>query len=148
MAESLCCLPEIITTLLISYIPVRNKSSLKKKKKEERKPWALLWIQTPRPHPRFFKTEFYLWGPSNSPKWTLSFNGTPRWFCWTLKFENCSHRGSSCLFLHIVSQKLWKRQGICVQHHAWQAWWEPVAWIMNLLLSEKSLQASKACAGC
>ena len=25
MAESLCCSPEIITTLLINYIPIQNK---------------------------------------------------------------------------------------------------------------------------
>ena len=30
MAESLCCLPETITTLLISYIPIQNKCLLKK----------------------------------------------------------------------------------------------------------------------
>ena len=32
MAESLCCPPETITTLLISYTPTQNKN-LKKKKK-------------------------------------------------------------------------------------------------------------------
>ena len=30
MAESLCCLPETITTLLISYSPIQNKCLLKK----------------------------------------------------------------------------------------------------------------------
>ena len=30
MPESLCCLPETITTLLISYIPIQNKCLLKK----------------------------------------------------------------------------------------------------------------------
>ena len=35
MAESLCCSPETITTLLIGYTPVQNKKcKLKKKKKE------------------------------------------------------------------------------------------------------------------
>ena len=33
MTESLCCLPETITTLLIYYTPLQNKK-LKKKKKE------------------------------------------------------------------------------------------------------------------
>ena len=30
MAESLCCPPETITTLLISYTPIKNKQFLKK----------------------------------------------------------------------------------------------------------------------
>ena len=34
MAESLCCSPETITTLLISHIPIQNKK-LKKKKENE-----------------------------------------------------------------------------------------------------------------
>ena len=33
MAESLCCAPEIITTLLLNYTPIENKN-LKKKRKE------------------------------------------------------------------------------------------------------------------
>ena len=33
MAESLCCPPEIITTLLISYTPTQNKKFKKKKKR-------------------------------------------------------------------------------------------------------------------
>ena len=37
MAESLCCSPETITTLLIGYTPVQNKKcKLKKKKKKKR----------------------------------------------------------------------------------------------------------------
>ena len=31
MAESLCCLPETVTTLLIGYIPIQNKKFKKKK---------------------------------------------------------------------------------------------------------------------
>ena len=34
MAESLCCSPESITTLLISYIPQYKITSLKEKKKQ------------------------------------------------------------------------------------------------------------------
>ena len=34
MAESLCCSPETITTLLISYIPIQNIKLKKNKKKE------------------------------------------------------------------------------------------------------------------
>ena len=33
MAESLCCSPETITTLLIGYRPIQNKTSKKKFKK-------------------------------------------------------------------------------------------------------------------
>ena len=33
MAESLCCSPETITTLLIGCIPIHNKKLQKKKKK-------------------------------------------------------------------------------------------------------------------
>ena len=32
IAESLCCLPETIITLLIGYIPIQNKKFKKKKK--------------------------------------------------------------------------------------------------------------------
>ena len=32
MGESLCCSPEMITTLLISYIPMQNKKFKRKKK--------------------------------------------------------------------------------------------------------------------
>ena len=35
MAESLCCSPEIITTLLIGYMPYKIKSFFKKKKNPE-----------------------------------------------------------------------------------------------------------------
>ena len=33
MAESLCCSPEGITTLLIGYIPIQNKKLLRNKQK-------------------------------------------------------------------------------------------------------------------
>ena len=39
MAESLCCSPETITTLLISYIPIQNKKF--KKKENETLPLGL-----------------------------------------------------------------------------------------------------------
>lgn len=68
--------------------------------------------------------------------WTLYSNAIPRWCWWPLRFENCRPRDSSPLFLHIMPHSentFWKRQGICVQGSAWQAWWKPMAWIMNLL---------------
>jgi len=37
MAEALHCLPETITTLLISYTPIQNKKVLKKKMTSEMK---------------------------------------------------------------------------------------------------------------
>ena len=40
MAESLCCSPETITTLLIGYIPIQNKK-LQKKKKKVSQNWKL-----------------------------------------------------------------------------------------------------------
>ena len=44
MAESLCCLPETITTLLISYTPTQNKKFKRKKN------WAVLYLK--RSHSR------------------------------------------------------------------------------------------------
>ena len=35
MAESLCCPPETITTLLIGYNPIQNKNFLKNKELQE-----------------------------------------------------------------------------------------------------------------
>ena len=48
IAEFLCCSPETITTLLISYIPIQNKT-LKKKKK------VLRMIQEPQKRTRLLK---------------------------------------------------------------------------------------------
>ena len=45
MAESLCCLPETTTTLLIGYTPVQNKKSkvwLKKEKKKKLTAFSVL----------------------------------------------------------------------------------------------------------
>ena len=41
MAESLCCSPETITTLLIGCIPIHNKKLQKKKKKRYHKTGSL-----------------------------------------------------------------------------------------------------------
>ena len=44
MAESLCSLPETVTTLIFSYAPIQNKRFNKKKKERERKMKDLGWI--------------------------------------------------------------------------------------------------------
>ena len=51
MAESLCCSPEIIITLLIGYIPIQNKKFKKIKRSEEHRQM----VQSLVPIPRYLK---------------------------------------------------------------------------------------------
>ena len=54
MAESLCCSPEIIITLLIGYIPIQNKKFKKIKRSEEHRQM----VQSLVPIPRYLKKKY------------------------------------------------------------------------------------------
>ena len=49
MAESLCCPPETITTLLFSYTPIQNKKLKKKKQSMQKSPVWFLPLRSPLP---------------------------------------------------------------------------------------------------
>ena len=67
MAESLCCPPETITTLLISYIPIQNKKL--KKQRQRQTPfflkrtnlWCMVWLSVTQTSHVSKKGCFPLW---------------------------------------------------------------------------------------